>query len=649
MVNSLKNERSPYLKQHENNPVDWLPWNRSTLNKAKKEKKPIFLSIGYASCHWCHVMAHESFENEITAKIMNDKFINIKVDREERPDLDSIFQRSLGILTGAQGGWPLSMFLDENAVPFTGGTYFPPKEMHGRPSFDQVLENVSKVYIENREKIINQAIQLRNVFKTIHRKDATLKQEYYPFVEKILQYLDDENGGFKGAPKFPQFYIFDTILYFHKKNENKKFLDVVQNLLLNVSSKGIYDHLEGGVSRYTVDEKWIIPHFEKMLYDNILYINLLNNFLQINQSDYLKSKLIQTLNFINTEFISSDKLLGSAFDADSDGIEGKYYIWKYQELQNILNKDFDLFKKKYDITAGGNFEGSNILIEKKDLKLNKDEQTDLSKLEHILLSERKKRNKPFFDNKIQTDLNCYWLYTNLFSSILLEDDNLYNQTIEKINILKEKLKNKVYHCYNKEQNEVDVFLEDYVYYSLLLVTLYEINNDMKSLEKCKVLMKETWDMFYNSNNNLLQKNKINLNDIFVNPIDISDSNIANGNSIFLFVCNKLKNITKDSFWEQKFKILSNSVNKFVSFNFSQMFSYLKVLDICNNNDVTITIFGKIKNYNRFKHIIFKKFLGTASVIYINNNDNFFVICKNQTCSEKLKNLDELENYIKNNL
>ena len=159
MVNSLKNEKSPYLKQHENNPVDWLPWNRSTLNKAKKEKKPIFLSVGYASCHWCHVMAHESFENEITAKIMNDKFINIKVDREERPDLDSIFQRCLGILTGAQGGWPLSMFLDENAVPFTGGTYFPPKEMHGRPSFDQVLENVSKVYNENREKIINQSHQ----------------------------------------------------------------------------------------------------------------------------------------------------------------------------------------------------------------------------------------------------------------------------------------------------------------------------------------------------------------------------------------------------------------------------------------------------------------------------------------------------------
>ena len=187
MSNQLKYEKSPYLKQHENNPVDWVPWNKGTLDKAKKEKKPIFLSVGYASCHWCHVMAHESFENKETAEIMNNKFINIKVDREERPDLDSIFQKSLGILTGAQGGWPLSMFLDENAVPFTGGTYFPPKEMHGRPSFIQVLENVSKVYSENREKIIGQVKQMQAVFKEFNRKDSILKQDYEPYVEKILQ------------------------------------------------------------------------------------------------------------------------------------------------------------------------------------------------------------------------------------------------------------------------------------------------------------------------------------------------------------------------------------------------------------------------------------------------------------------------------
>ena len=219
MENVLKKEKSPYLRQHKDNPVDWLAWNKESLEKAKKENKPIFLSVGYASCHWCHVMAHESFENNDTAKIMNEKFINIKVDREERPDLDSIFQKSLGVLTGAQGGWPLSMFLDENAVPFTGGTYFPPQEMHGRPSFTQVLENVSKVYSENREKIIAQVSQLQMVFKEFNRKNSVLKQDLEPYAEKIIQYFDEQNGGFKGAPKFPQFYVFDTIFYFYKKKK----------------------------------------------------------------------------------------------------------------------------------------------------------------------------------------------------------------------------------------------------------------------------------------------------------------------------------------------------------------------------------------------------------------------------------------------
>ena len=308
-------------------------------------------------------MAHESFENNETAKIMNDKFINIKVDREERPDLDSIYQKSLAILTGAQGGWPLSMFLDENAVPFTGGTYFPPQEMHGRPSFVQVLNNVSKVYSENREKIISQVSQLKTVFNELNRKNSVLKQDLEPYADKIIQYFDEINGGFKGAPKFPQFYIFDTIFYFYKKKNNFKFLKPVEILLNNISSRGIYDHLEGGIARYTVDEKWIVPHFEKMLYDNILYVNLLNNFVEKEKNEYLKNKLKQTINFINSEFRSSNGLLGSAYDADSEGAEGKYYIWKYEELEKILKNNFDIFKKKYLVTKEGNFEGSNILVE----------------------------------------------------------------------------------------------------------------------------------------------------------------------------------------------------------------------------------------------------------------------------------------------
>ncbi len=647
MKNKLKDEKSPYLKQHENNPVDWLPWNKETLEKAKKEKKPIFLSVGYASCHWCHVMAHESFENNETAKIMNEKFINIKVDREERPDLDSIFQKSLGVLTGTQGGWPLSMFLDENAVPFTGGTYFPPKEMHGRPSFTQVLENVSKVYSENREKIIAQASQLQMVFKEFNRKNAVLKQDLEPYAEKIIQYLDEQNGGFQGAPKFPQFYVFDTIFYFYKKNSDKKFLNPVQKLLNNISSRGIYDQLEGGIARYTVDDKWIVPHFEKMLYDNILYVNLLNHFLQKEKSDYLKNKLKQTINFINAEFKSENTLLGSAYDADSEGVEGKYYIWKYDEIKNQLKDKFEIFNKKYLITKEGNFEGSNILIENRDNKLTDEELSKAKEAENLLLIERKKRIKPFFDNKVQTDLNCYWLYSNLYSSLILDDQELYKKTISSINHINENLKDNVFHCYNKKNQEIDVFLEDYTYYCLLLITLYEINNDKISLQKCEKKMEETWRLFFNKENNLLQKNILKSNDLFVQPLDIADSNIPNGNSIYLLICSKLSNITNNKLWAEKSDILSKSFHTFINYNFSQMFSYLKILDIFEEN-ITVSLHGKINE--KLKKEIITKFMGNISIVYKESDEEFFVvICKNQTCSKKLKDLNQINEYAKNNL
>ena len=649
MANILKNEKSPYLKQHENNPVDWMPWNKETLLKAKRQKKPIFLSVGYASCHWCHVMAHESFENPETANIMNSKFINIKVDREERPDLDSIFQKSLGILTGAQGGWPLSMFLDENAVPFTGGTYFPPKQMQGRPSFNQVLDNVSKVYSENRDKIIAQVSQLQNIFKELNRKNAVLKQDLEPYAEKIIQYLDEENGGFKGSPKFPQFYIFDTIFYFYKKNNKSNFFKPVEILLNKISSRGIYDQLEGGIARYTVDDKWIVPHFEKMLYDNILYVNLLNNFLQKEKSDYLKNKLVQTIKFINSNFISENNLLGSAYDADSEGIEGKYYVWDYHELENILKEKFLIFKKKYLISESGNFEGSNILVENNIENLKSEELLVINEAEKILLNERKKRVKPFFDDKVQIDLNCYWLYSNLYSSLLLDDEDLYKTTINTINIISKKLTKNIYHCYNRDKIEVDVFLEDYVYYCLLLITLYEINNDKVSLDKCINLMEETWKLFFNKDYNLLQKNISNSNDLFVNPIDIADNNIPNGNSMFLLICNKLKNITNDKSWFEKIDILSKEFNTYINFNFSQMFSYLKIIDICEEN-ITISFHGKLNEIEKIKKNILKDFMGNISIIYKESEEDFFaIVCKNQTCSEKLKTLYDINHYIQNNL
>ena len=643
MTNRLASEKSPYLKQHENNPVDWYPWNSETLKLARNQKKPIFLSVGYASCHWCHVMAHESFEDQETAKIMNEKFINIKVDREERPDLDYVFQKSLSILTGTQGGWPLSMFLDENAVPFTGGTYFPPKEMHGRPDFRKVLNNVSDVYRDNREKIISQATQMQNIFTKINQRSAVLDQPLLPFVDKIISYLDEENGSFKGAPKFPQFYLFDAMFYFYLKTKDKKYFNPVETLLNNISSKGIYDHLAGGIARYTVDEKWIIPHFEKMLYDNIQYISLLTKFYQNTNSNYFKKKLIQTINFLNRDFINESGLYGSAYDADSEGVEGKFYIWSFEELKKLSKDSFELLKKKYSITSEGNFEGKNILVENKnELTLNEDEKLNL--LENELLLVRNKRIKPLFDNKSQTDQNAFLIDVLLNASIILNDNKIKNIAISKFEILQEKLKNKFYHCY--QNNEVGVFLEDYVFYSKLLMTMYEIESDKNYLDKLIKIMNEVWEMFYDEKSKLLQKNQIKDNDLFVSPIDLNDNNIPNGNSIYLDICNKLYSITNDRLWLDKSEVLKKSFHQILNSNFSQMFSFIKILDICNDT-ISFTFYGNKNELLDIKNRLLKEFLGRAVFIYKfeENSKSGVVICKNQTCSNKISGINEINAYL----
>ena len=646
MPNLLKKEKSPYLKQHEDNPVDWYAWNKETLLRAKEEKKPIFLSVGYASCHWCHVMAHESFEDQETAKLMNGKFINIKVDREERPDLDYVFQKSLSILTGTQGGWPLSMFLDENGVPFTGGTYFPPKEMQGRPNFKKVLNNVSSVYKENREKIIAQAPQMQDIFSQINQRSAVLSQPLEPFVEKIISYLDEEYGSFKGAPKFPQFYMFDAILYFYLKTNNQKYLTPVEKLLSNISSKGVYDQLAGGIARYAVDEKWVIPHFEKMLYDNIQYISLLTKFYQKTKKEYFKKKLIQTIKFINKEFKNEENLYGSAYDADSEGVEGKYYVWSYEELKKLLENDLKLFEKKYEISSAGNFEGKNILVESKN-ELNEGEQKKITQIEEKLIQERSKRVRPFFDDKSQTDLNAFILDTLIGSAIVLGDNNLKNEAMSTLEILNKKLSNKIYHCY--DSTEIDAFLEDYVYYAMLLVTLYEVNGDEKSLKKAINTMKEIWEIFYNKDTQLLQKNKIKDNDLFVSPIDLNDSNIPNGNSVYLNLCNKIYTISNDKFWFDKVEILKKSFHQVLNSFFSQMFSFIKVLDLCENS-ISFTFFGNQDSIKDIKINLQKDYLGRATFVYKNNNEEgSVVICKNRTCSEKLKSFDQVKNFLENNI
>ena len=644
MSNLLKNEKSPYLKQHENNPVHWFPWNKKALEKAKELKKPIFLSVGYASCHWCHVMAHESFEDKNTASLMNEKFINIKVDREERPDLDNVFQKSLAILTGTPGGWPLSMFLDENGVPFTGGTYFPPGEMYGRPSFQNVLNQVSDFYNSNREKVIAQESQLKSIFEKDQRKSSVINQNLNPHLDAMIKFIDFKWGGFQGSPKFPQFYVFETFLHFYKKNKNKKFYDAVKILLDNVCSRGLYDHLLGGIARYSTDDRWIAPHFEKMLYDNILFVNLLGQFYLEVPNKYYEEKLIQTVEFVNQFFKNKENLLGSAYDADSEGIEGKYYVWDDKELRNVLEKDYDLFAKYYDISENGNWEGKNILIEKSTYPSKEDEKK-LKSIKNKLLNIRNKRPKPFFDDKTQIDLNAYWLSTLIFVAEVFDKEDWRKLAISNYNLIKNLTKGEIYHCY-KDKDGVKVFLDDYTYLSQLMINFYEITGEYKYLTDAEKINEQTWELFYDKKNKILQKNPVKENDLFVPPLDINDSNIPNGNSIFLLNCKKLESITDDVKWKNMSKELTQSFHSYLNLQSTQMVSFIKNLNICEEF-TTFTFFGDIKKIKELNEYVKKYYLKFSTLIYKDNTkENYLIVCKNQTCSNKIKSLEELKSAIK---
>ena len=554
--NNLKNEPSPYLQQHKDNPVNWQIWSKEILKTAEKNKKPILLSIGYASCHWCHVMAHESFGDKETADIMNKYFVNIKVDREERPDLDFVFQSSFQLFNQAGGGWPLTMFLDENGVPFMGGTYFPKNSQNGLPSFKEVLLKVHDAYSEQKENIIKQkGLIIKNLDL---KKNSVLSQDLEPILETSLNFLDPIKGGYKGSPKFPTFNLYETLLYFYYKTKDKKYLDPVTLLIRQLCSRGIYDHVEGGISRYTVDEDWVIPHFEKMLYDNTQFIILLSKYCKIDKDEYLREKLHQTIQFIKKEFSNKDGLLGSAYDADSDGEEGKYYVYNFDEIKDIENiRDF------FEIEEKGNWENKIILIEKK--KASK-------KIVEELLKIRLKKNKPFFDDKTQLDLNCLWI-SGLISAHDILPEKGYLKLAESffIKIDEKYLKKNIQHSYSKEI----VFLEDYAFLINALNDLSDKTMNFMYKDLANKLSFEAINKFYIKEKNIFQKNQKDKNDIFLSPIDIADNTIPNGNAIMLI------NFTRLGLMDES-KKLANSLNGYLNIYKNHMMTAIRALDFFNN-------------------------------------------------------------------
>jgi uncharacterized protein YyaL (SSP411 family) len=482
MSNRLTNETSPYLLQHADNPVDWYPWGEEALQKAKAEDKPIFLSIGYSACHWCHVMAHESFEDERTAAILNKHFVSIKVDREERPDLDRIYMSAVQALTG-RGGWPMSVFLAPDGRPFFGGTYFPPTPRYGMPSFAQVLLSVADAWQNRRRELIEggerlaaaieqQQMALSEGVKREDVKRETLESAF----QKIQQSFDRVHGGWGEAPKFPQPMALEFLLRYHHTTEDSQALQMVTQTLEAMARGGMYDQIGGGFHRYSVDDHWLVPHFEKMLYDNAQLARVYLHAWQVTGEPFFRTITEETLDYVIREMTDPAGGFYSTQDADSEGEEGKFFVWTVDEIQQVLGEQADHFIPVYGVTERGNFEGQNILELKGSLK----EREIFTDARRRLFGIRESRIHPGRDDKVLTSWNGLMLAAFAEAARVLKRDD-YRQVAERnAEFLLSELKTadgRLYHTWKAGEPRINGYLEDYAYLIEGLLELYQTTFD----------------------------------------------------------------------------------------------------------------------------------------------------------------------------
>ncbi|HEX9248587.1 MAG TPA: thioredoxin domain-containing protein, partial [Gemmatimonadaceae bacterium] len=490
MSNRLANETSPYLLQHADNPVDWYPWGPEALERARREDKPILLSIGYAACHWCHVMAHESFEDDETARLMNDTFVNIKVDREERPDIDGIYMQAVQAMTG-QGGWPMTMFLMPDGSPFYGGTYFPPDDRHGLPSFRKVLRSVSDAYADRREGVAQSAEQLRQIYDSNlaqTRSSGRLTREMLEGVYRSLeQRYDEKNGGFGTAPKFPATMVLDFLLRHWSRTGASEALEIVVNSFRKMARGGIYDQIGGGFARYSVDASWLVPHFEKMLYDNALLTRLGAHLWQATRDEEIRRVTIETLEWVDREMTSPEGGFYSSLDADSEGHEGKFYVWSEDELDSLLGADSPALKTYYGVTHGGNFEGKNILFVPADraaaaTRAGVDEETldaILARARRILYDARARRVWPARDEKILASWNGLMLRGIATAARIFDQADFAKLAVRNAEFLAREMvrKGRVMRSHKEGLTRISGFLEDHAAIALGFLAVYELTFD----------------------------------------------------------------------------------------------------------------------------------------------------------------------------
>jgi uncharacterized protein YyaL (SSP411 family) len=558
-TNHLVNETSPYLKQHAHNPVDWHPWGSSALAKARQLDRPIFLSIGYSACHWCHVMEHESFEDMEVAKILNEHFVSIKVDREERPDIDQIYMTAVQLMTG-QGGWPMSMFLTPDLKPFYGGTYFPPEDRYGRPGFKSLLTALVDAWKNRRDEITNVAAQRTEQLQAFAQQ-ATESAELNEglirnAVGRLGQAFDSDHGGFGDAPKFPHPMDLRLLLRAWKRFGNDDALNMVKATLDHMARGGIYDHLGGGFHRYSTDARWLVPHFEKMLYDNALLAVAYLEAFQATGEAFYRQLVEETLSYVQREMTSSDGPFYSTQDADSEGVEGKFFVWSAKEVKNILGLELaETFNYVYGVSEEGNWEGHNILhrakTDEQDARLLRKEvsqlREELAGAKRKLFEVRGRRVWPGRDEKILTAWNGLMIDAFALAAQVL-DTPAYTETAAKaadfvLNHMRAKDGRLLRTTFAGSEAKLNGYLEDYSFFLNALVTLYEATFDTKCIEAALDLARVMIDQFWDEKEGGFFYTGRDHEALIVRTKDPQDNATPSGNSMAMTALLRLAKLT----------------------------------------------------------------------------------------------------------
>ena len=558
-MNRLARETSPYLLQHAHNPVDWYPWSDEALERARREDKPILLSIGYAACHWCHVMERESFEDAETARLMNDHFVNIKVDREERPDLDGIYMSAVQAMTG-HGGWPMTMFLTPDAAPFFGGTYFPPDDRMGMPSFRRVLLGVAEAYRNRRDQVMSTGEELKRVLAQATgaaRSTGTLAPALLDRAwRSIAQRYDARLGGFEGAPKFPQAMALDFSLRYWRRSGITHALEIARDSFRHMARGGIYDQVGGGFHRYAVDATWLVPHFEKMLYDNALLARLGVHLWQATGDVELRRVTEETIEWALREMRSSAGGFYSSLDADSEGEEGKFYVWSEREFAEVAGADAPLLAMYWDVSSAGNFEGHNILHVPRDTAAvaarqgvgSQDIEAAMARARHALYQRRAARVWPGRDEKVLASWNGLMVRALADAARAFSRDDWRAAATHSGEFLANEMVRggRVLRSWKDGQARIPGFLEDYAAVALAFLSVYELTLDRQWLTRARELGTRVVESFWDEESNVFYDTAHDHERLITRPRDVTDNATPAGTSLAVELLLRLAELFRDA-------------------------------------------------------------------------------------------------------